>query len=130
MELSNKQKEEVKKLINESIEKTFGSALFLKNVKKNIFKALTEEVTVKSKENHEDVLVKKYIKIAKPTDEQWMDLTAAAAQSLLVSHFPELHRKISTMKLGRALSEAGAIKGMKNGINVYRIAKVKTPKEK
>lgn len=129
MKLNEIQKEEVKKAINKTIEEMFESEYFLRRVRKGIFLALEKGVTKASKLTEEEKAIEKYVKISKPEDEVWMDLTSAALQSLLVMSFPELQKRISTIKIGKALSKAGALKSMKNGINVYRINKVKTKKK-
>ena len=130
MKLNDKQKEQVKEVIKSTIDEVFESKYFQRKMYKSIMNALKNEQTTNQKINEEDRIVERYVKIAKPTDEAWMDLTSAALQSLLVRSFPELHTKMSTVKLGRALGKAGALKTTKNGINVYKIAKIKNKSEK
>lgn len=129
MELNENQREEVKKVINKTIDELFESGYFLRRVKKNILLALEKGITKASPLTEEDKIIERYVKISKPTDEVWMDINAAALQSLLIRTFPELHKQMSTIRLGRALSRAGALRSTRNGINVYRINKIKTKKQ-
>lgn len=129
MKLNDKQKEEIKAVINNTVDEMFRSNFFLRRIKKGIFLSLEKRTLKSVQSTEEDKAVARYVKISRPTDEVWMDLTAAALQSLLVMNYPELHKKMSTIRLGKALSKAGALKSIKNGINVYRIKKVRVKKQ-
>ena len=122
MQLTDEQKETASEVLETWLRKKLTQPQTAKRLVIDILQAAEKGGSVKT---FEERFVKRHVRVAKASDGIWMDKTASDLLAVLLDLYPEEQGNVSAMKLGRALSNAGALKYMRSGISVYRIRKIK-----